>query len=66
MCGLMGIETITMLPGHRGASLSSVCHGQSAPVALIVTLNVIRSGVEFLSLTGDENKVDNLYEDNGF
>jgi hypothetical protein len=64
MCGLTGIETITMLPGHRGASLS--LPRLSARLALIVTPNLIGSGVEFLSLAVDENKVDTLSADDGF
>ena len=64
MCGLTGIETITMLPGRRGASLS--LPRPSARLALIVTPNLIGSGVEFLSLAVDENKVDTLSADNGF
>ena len=63
MCGLTGIETITMLPGHRGASLS--LPRPSARLALLVTPNLIGSGVEFLSLGVDENKMDTLSADNG-
>jgi hypothetical protein len=58
------METITRLPGHRGASLG--LPRLSPRLALVVTSNVIGSGVEFLFLAGNGNKVDTQFADNGF
>ena len=38
----------------------------SPHLALVVTPNLIESGVEFLFLAGDGNKVDTFFADNGF
>jgi hypothetical protein len=38
----------------------------SLRLAVVVTPNLIGSGVEFLFLAGDGNKVDTFFADNGF